>query len=71
VQEAIFAHKQTEGVENSQWPRKKCTRQFALNAVRNAKSHSSLTRVGQFTAENAGQRKDLKEVDTKPLTLNN
>jgi hypothetical protein len=71
VQEAIFAHKQTEGVENSQWPRKKCTRQFALNAVRNAKSHSSLIRVGQFTAENAGQRKDLKEDDIKLLTLNN
>jgi hypothetical protein len=29
------------------------------------KSHSSLTRVDQFTAENVGQRKETQEDDSK------
>lgn len=50
--------------------RKKCIRQFVLNAVRNAMFHSNLIRVGQFTAGNAGPRKDHNEDDAKLLMLN-
>jgi hypothetical protein len=56
-------------LKNSQCPIENCTRQFALNAVRNAKFLSSLIRIGQFTAENAGKRKDRHEGDIKLLTL--
>jgi len=34
----------------------RCTKQFAPIAVRNAKSHSNLTQVVQFTAVTAGPR---------------
>ena len=50
-----------EGVGNIPWPRKRCTRQSALNAVRNVKSHSNLTRTGPFTAANVGQRNDHQD----------
>ena len=72
VQETDFcAHKQAEGVENNPWQKKKCTRQLALNAVRNAKYRSNLIQPGQFTAASAGPRNDPQDRDdTKPLTLN-
>ncbi len=56
-------------LKNSQWPRKKCTRQPALNAVRNAKSPSSLIQPDQSTAANAGQKSAHHEDDTKQVTL--
>ena len=44
----------------------KCTRQYALIAVRNVKFHSSPTLTGQFTVEIVGQREDHQEgADTK------
>ena len=49
----------------------RCIKQSVLNVVRNVKFLSSLIQVGQFTAENAGQRNDPKEDDIKLLTLNN
>jgi len=55
-------------LKNSQCPIENCIRQSALNAVRNAKFRSSLIRIGPFTAENAGQRKDHHEDDIKLLT---
>ncbi len=39
----------------------KCTRQPALTAVKNVKSHSNLTLADQFTAESVGLREDPKE----------
>jgi hypothetical protein len=65
-------HKHAEGVENNPWQKKKCTRQLALNAVRNAKYRSNLIQPGQFTAASAGPRNDPQEArdDTKPLKLN-
>jgi len=39
----------------------RCTRQFAVIAVKNVKFHSSLTEAGQFTAENAFQNEDHPE----------
>jgi len=63
VQEAIFAHK-IEGVEIDKCLRKKCIRQFVLIVDRNVKSHSNLTQVGLFTAENAGRREEIKDEDT-------
>jgi hypothetical protein len=62
VQEAIFALSKI-GVEIVKWQRKRCTRQFALIVERNVKSHSSLTQVGLFTAESAGQREEPKDED--------
>jgi len=56
-------------LKNSQCPIESCTRQSVLNAVRNAKFHSSLIRIGPFTAENAGKRKGHHEDDIKILTL--
>ena len=50
---------------NRKWERKKCIRQFALNAERTVKFRSSLTQAGRFTAENAGQRKETQEEDSK------
>jgi hypothetical protein len=41
--------------------RKRCIRQFVLIVERNAKFHSSLTEVGQYTAENAMPSEDLRE----------
>jgi hypothetical protein len=35
-----------------------------LIVERNAKSPSSLTQIGLFTAENAGQKEEIKEEDT-------
>jgi len=73
VQEIDFCtHKHAEGVENNPWQKKKCTRQLALNAVRNVKFRSNLIQPGQFTAASAGQRNDPQEArdDTKLLTLN-
>jgi hypothetical protein len=51
----------------------KCIRQFALIAVRNVKSPSNLTEIGQSTAENAMLREDpkgqiLAEEDTRYWT---
>jgi hypothetical protein len=62
VQEAIFALNSI-GVENSKWLRKKCTRQFVLIVVRNAKYPSNLTQVGLFTAVSAGQKEEIKGED--------
>jgi len=36
-----------------------------LIVERNAKSPSSLTQVGLFTAENVGQKEEAKEEDTR------
>jgi len=36
-----------------------------LIAVRNVKSPSNLTQTGLFTAENAGQKEEAKEEDTR------
>jgi hypothetical protein len=66
VQNTPLHQKQKQGVENSQWPKKNCTRQFALNADRNAKFPSNLTQTDPFTAENAGQKNAHHEDDTKP-----
>jgi len=45
---------------------KKCTKQFALNAKRNVKCHSSLTAADQYTAENVTLRKHpQEETDTR------
>ncbi len=66
---ASLALKQKQGVENSQWQKKKCTRQFARNVEPNVKSPSNPTPTGQFTAESAGQRNDPQDPDdTKPHT---
>jgi hypothetical protein len=40
-----------------------------LNVEKNVKSHSNLTRTGQFTAENAGQREDHKEAEDSKVNL--
>jgi len=40
---------------------KKCTRQFALNAERNVKCHSSLMAADQYTAENVTLREHPQE----------
>jgi len=40
---------------------KKCTKQFALNAKRNVKCHSSLMAADQYTAENVTLRKHPQE----------
>jgi hypothetical protein len=58
-------HRAYKGVEIGKCQRKRCIRQFVLNVEKNAKSHSSLTQAGQFTAENAGPRKDHQEEDSK------
>jgi len=43
---------------------KKCTKQFALNAKRNAKCHSSLMAADLFTVESVTRREHLlEEVD--------
>jgi hypothetical protein len=39
----------------------KCTRQFALNAKRNVKCHSSLMAADQYTAENVTLREHPQE----------
>jgi len=45
---------------------KKCTRQFALNAERNVKCHSSLMAADQYTAENVTLREHpQEEADTR------
>ena len=46
----VLPHK--VGVENN-CQEKKCLKQLAPNAVKNAKSHSNPTQPDQFTAENA------------------
>jgi hypothetical protein len=56
-------HKTRKGVEIVKWQRKRCTRQFALNVVRNAKFPSNPTQADLFTAESAGQRKEIREED--------
>jgi hypothetical protein len=43
----------------------KCTKQSALNAVRNVKYLSNLMRVDQSTVENATAINDHKDEDTK------
>jgi hypothetical protein len=40
---------------------KKCTRQFALNAKRNVKCHSSLMVADLYTAESVTRREHLLE----------
>jgi hypothetical protein len=59
-------HLNSNGVE-SECQEKKCSRQLALNAIKNAKCPSNPTHLDQFTAVNAGQRSDLQdpETDTK------
>jgi hypothetical protein len=43
---------------------KKCTKQFALNAKRNVKCHSSLMAANLFTVESVTRREHLlEEVD--------
>jgi hypothetical protein len=44
---------------------KKCTKQLAPTAEKNAMFHSNQTEAGQFTAENATQNVD-HHADTKP-----
>ena len=39
----------------------KCTKQSALIASKSVKCHSNLTQVGQFIAENVGQKEDHQE----------
>jgi len=39
----------------------KCTKQSVLIAAKSVKFHSNLTQVGQFTAENVGQKEDHQE----------
>jgi len=66
VQEGIFARKiSNKELKNSRCPIENCIRQFALNVVRNVKFLSNLIRIGQFTAENAGKRKDRPEGDIR------
>jgi hypothetical protein len=64
VQEAIPAQ-YVIGVEIAKWLRKKCTRQFALNAGRNVKFPSSLTRTDLFTAVSAGLRNAAQDEDSR------
>ena len=47
---------------------KKCSRQLALNAVKNVKFLSNQTAQGQFTAENASLRNDQQGQDDIKLT---
>jgi hypothetical protein len=52
------------------WKVVKCTKQFALTVVRNAKFLLSLTRVDRYIAENVGLKEDrpgqvLAEEDTR------
>ena len=49
----------------SVWRRERCIRQFVLNAGRNAKFPLSLTQADLFTAENAGQKEEVREEDFK------
>ena len=45
---------------------RKCTRQFALNAEKNVKCHSSLMAADQYTAENVTLREHpQEEADTR------
>ncbi len=60
-----FLHKSIKGVEIVKWQRKKCTRQFALNAERNVKSPSNLTQADLFTVESAGLREEPLEDDSR------
>ena len=60
-------HIKKEGVESSV-RKKKCIRQLALNAEKNAKFHSNLIQAGQFTAENAWLRNDQQGQDDIKLT---
>jgi len=62
VQEAILVQ-YVIGVEKAKWQRKKCTRQFALNAGRNVKFPSSLTQADLFTAESAGLKNVAQDED--------
>jgi len=39
----------------------RCTKQSAPIAAKSVKYHSNLTKVGQFTAENVGQKEDHQE----------
>jgi len=39
----------------------RCTRQFALIAAKNVKFHSSLTELGQYTAENVTEKEARPE----------
>jgi hypothetical protein len=43
----------------------KCTKQFVLNVEKNAKSHSSLTKIDLYTVENVTVTKDPPEEDIK------
>ncbi len=45
----------------------KCTKPFALNAVKNVLSHSNLTEADPYTAENVMQNEDHPE-DIKPIS---
>lgn len=61
----VFACTTLKGVEIEKCQIEKCTRQFVLNAAKNAKSHSNLTQAGQFTAESAGRRKEDQDEDSR------
>ncbi len=45
--------------------KERCTRQFALNAEKNAKSHSNQIAADLFTAENAILNEHHQEEDSK------
>ena len=60
-----FLHKHVIGVEIRKWPEKRCTRQSALNAERNAKSPSNLTQADPYTAESAGPRNEAQVEDSR------
>jgi hypothetical protein len=44
---------------------KRCTRQFALIAARNVKSHSSLMAADLYTAESVTRREHQQEEDSR------
>ena len=60
-----FLHKNSVGVEDIRCLKVGPIRQFVLNVGRNVKFPSSLTQVGLFTAVSAGQRRELKEEDSR------
>jgi hypothetical protein len=49
--------------ETSAQAQEKCIKQFALNASKNVKFHSSQQKASQFIAENAFKSTDLQDSD--------
>jgi hypothetical protein len=58
--QTLFLQTKRKGVKRA-WKIVKCTRQFALIAVRNAKFPSNLTAQDQYTAKSAMLREDPKD----------